>query len=153
MRILEMVFFVRFAYTKIQALIMVEDGRNPGPCMLLVATQKALNAVKDLWISEIDGSFFFFFFFFNSNLTSKKNWPIKIGRKSKTAQSMEGELVCPIMARVPVCLSLLAKYSMPARQIDKFAPLHTLKSVVVSPKTDCQSKKWFSYGAQINLKL
>ena len=33
---------------------------------------------------------------------------------------------------------LLAKYSMPARQIDKFAPLHTLKSAVVSPKTGCQ---------------
>ena len=48
---------------------------------------------------------------------------------------------------------LLAKYSMPARQMDKFAPLHTLKSVVVSPKTVCQSKKWFSYGAQIYLKL
>ena len=43
---------------------------------------------------------------------------------------------------------LLAKNSMPARQIDKFAPLHTLKSVVVNPKTDCQfEKKWFSYGA------
>ena len=36
---------------------------------------------------------------------------------------------------------LLAKCSLPVRQIDKFAPLHTLKSVVVSPKTDCQSKK------------
>ena len=30
---------------------------------------------------------------------------------------------------------------MPARQIDKFAPLHTLKSVVVNPKTDCQFEK------------
>ena len=36
---------------------------------------------------------------------------------------------------------LLAKNSMPARQIDKFAPLHTLKSVVVNPKTDCQFEK------------
>ena len=38
---------------------------------------------------------------------------------------------------------LLAKNSMPARQIDKFAPLHTLtlKSVVVNPKTDCQLEK------------
>ena len=44
--------------------------------------------------------------------------------------------------------NLLAKKSMPARQIDKFTPLHTLKSVVVSPKTDCQFEKtWFSYGA------
>ena len=43
---------------------------------------------------------------------------------------------------------LLAKNSLPARLIDKFAPLQTLKSVVVSPKTDCQfEKKWFSYGA------
>ena len=36
---------------------------------------------------------------------------------------------------------LLAKNSMPARQNDKFAPLHTLKSVVVNPKTDCQFEK------------
>ena len=36
---------------------------------------------------------------------------------------------------------LLAKNSMPARQIDKFAPLHMLKSVVVNPKTDCQFEK------------
>ena len=36
---------------------------------------------------------------------------------------------------------LLAKNSMPARQIDKFTPLHTLKSVVVNPKTDCQFEK------------
>ena len=36
---------------------------------------------------------------------------------------------------------LLAKNSMLARQIDKFAPLHTLKSVVVNPKTDCQFEK------------
>ena len=43
---------------------------------------------------------------------------------------------------------LLAKNSMPAMQIDKFAPLHTLKSIVVSPKTDCHfEKKRFSYGA------
>ena len=46
---------------------------------------------------------------------------------------------------------LLAKYSMPARQIDKFAPLHTLKSVVVSPKTDCQSKKMvFLFSSNIS---
>ena len=53
----------------------------------------------------------------------------QIGRKSKTAQLW------------PECLyayPLLAKYSMPARQIDKFGPLHTLKSVVVS------SKNWLS---------
>ena len=36
---------------------------------------------------------------------------------------------------------LLAKKSMPAGQIDKFAPLHTLKSVIVNPKTDCQFEK------------
>ena len=42
---------------------------------------------------------------------------------------------------------LLAKNSMSARQNDKFAPPHTLKSVVVNPKTGCQfEKKWFSYG-------
>ena len=58
MRILAMVFFVRFAYSKIQALVMVENG-NPGPSALLVAQRKALKAVKDLWVSEIDGSFFF----------------------------------------------------------------------------------------------
>ena len=34
---------------------------------------------------------------------------------------------------------LLAKNSMPARQID--TPLHTLKSVVVNPKADCQFEK------------
>ena len=67
------------------------------------------------------------------------HWPIEIGRKSKTAQLWKESLYA--MAGVPVCLSCWQKNSMPARQIDKFAPLHTLKSVVVNPKTDCQFEK------------
>ena len=43
---------------------------------------------------------------------------------------------------------LVAKISNAyTRQINKLASPQSLKSVVVSPKTDCQSKKWFSYGA------
>ena len=35
-------------------------NKNPGPERLfLVALRKVLKAVKDLWVSEIDGSFFF----------------------------------------------------------------------------------------------
>ena len=37
MRILAMVFFVRFAYTKIQALVMVENGIEISVLALLVA--------------------------------------------------------------------------------------------------------------------
>ena len=54
--------------------------------------------MKDLWVSEIDGRFFFY-----SNLTSNaltnQNW-----QEIENCPTMDGELVCPIMAGVPVCL-------------------------------------------------
>ena len=46
---------------------------------------------------------------------------------------------------------LLAKNSMPTRQIDKFAPLHMLKSVIVSPKTDCQFDKKMVFLRSLNI--
>ena len=76
------------------------------------------------------------------------HWPIKIGRKSKNAQQWMESLYAPLWPGVPVCLSCWQNIECLPGKLTNFAPLHTLKSVVVSPKTDCQSKKkWFSYGA------
>ena len=78
-------------------------NKNPWVLALLVALRKALKAVKDLWVSEIDGSFFV-----DKNLTSKaltnQNW-----QEIENCPTMDGELVCPIMAGMPVCLSCWQK--------------------------------------------
>ena len=88
----------------------------------------------------------FLFFFFDSNQTSNaltnQNW-----QEIENCPTMDGELVCPIMAGVPVCLSCWQNIQcLPG----KFATLHTLKSVVVSTKTDFQSKMVFLRSSNIS---
>ena len=110
-------------------------NKNPGPERLfLVALRKVLKAVKDLWVSESTAVSLL------TKIWLLTHWPIEIGRKSKTAQLWKESLYAPLW---PECLYAypVGKKSMPARQIDKFAPLHTLKSVIVNPKTDCQFEK------------
>ena len=115
-------------------------NKNPRVLALLVALRKALKAVKDLWVSEIDGSFFV-----DKNLL--KHWPIKIGRKSKTAQLWMESLYAPLW---PECL-----YAYPVGK--KFSACQVnwqIRSSSHAEKRSCQSeywlsirKKWFSYGA------
>ena len=132
MRTLAMVFFVRFAYSKIQALVMVENGikipvpsgfwspngKHWKPCKTSGSPKStAVSLLTKIWL-----------------LT---HWPIEIGRKSKTAQLWKESLYAPLW---PECMYAypVGKNSMPARQIDK------LRSSSHAEKRSCQSENWLS---------
>ena len=91
---------------------------------------------------RIDSSFFFY-----SNLTLM-HWPIKIGRKSKTAQLWMESFYAPLR---PDCL-----YAYPVGKIFYACQANwQIRSSSHAEKRSCQFEnwlsieKWFSYGVQI----
>ena len=68
------------------------------------------------------------------------HWPIEIGRKSKTAQLWKESLYAPLWPECLYAYPVGKKFN--ACQVNwQIRSLHTLKSVVVNPKTDCQFEK------------
>ena len=142
MRILAMVCFVRIAYSKIQALVMVENGiKIPGSSRFWPPNGKHWKPWKTSGSPKSTA---------DSSLTKiwlLKHWPIKIGRKSKTAQLWMESLYAPLW---PECLYA---YTV-GKEINACQANWQIRSSSHAEKRSCQSenwlsirKKWFSYGA------
>ena len=68
----------------------------------------------------------------------RKNW-----QEIENCPTMDGELVCHIMAGVPVCLSCWQNIQCLPGKLKNSLLFTRWKTLVVSPKTDCQSKNGF----------
>ena len=137
MRTLAMVFFVRFAYSKIQALVMVENGilENPGPERLFWSPNgkhwkpwKTSGSPKSTAVSLL------------TKIWLLTHWPIEIGRKSKTAQLWKESLYAPLWPECLYAYPVGKKFNACQANWQIRSSSHA-ESVVVNPKTDCQFEK------------